>query len=301
MWNYWFQKLKMKYHSKNITSDTAIPSTALRAGLAVFARAGSPCHKGFTLIEVMAALIILAIISSSVLVVINRCVASAADSALRMQAFEVARENMEKLLASDSVEETVEYGESDKYPEISWQTVVETFYEPITARMWVRAVCSAEYNDTKGETQTVELAHWLTDVTKEQLVEIMEREEGEEDWLADQLIETIEEAAEYAQVDVETVQQWVENGMLLTEDGAFIKDNLDLYKMTGGNPSDEEKELQISSIRQLLQLAQQEPGSGEADGQEQQDNVDPVTGLTYEELEQMDVSEIFNLLKDRER
>ena len=300
MWNYWFQKLKMKYHSKNITSDTAIPSTALRAGLAVFARAGSPCHKGFTLIEVMAALIILAIISSSVLVVINRCVASAADSALRMQAFEVARENMVKLLASELVEETVEYGESDKYPEISWQTVVETFYEPITARMWVRAVCSAEYNDTKGETQTVELAHWLTDVTKEQLVEIMERE-GEEDPLADQLFETIEEAAEYAQVDVETVQQWVENGMLLTEDGAFIKDNLDLYKMTGGNPSDEEKELQISSIQQLLLLAQQKPGSGEADGQKQQDNVDPVTGLTYEELEQMDVSEIFNLLKDKKR
>ncbi|MFQ6034499.1 MAG: type II secretion system protein [Sedimentisphaerales bacterium] len=256
-------------------------------------------NKAFTLIEVMAALIILAIVSSSVLVVINRCVASAADSALRMRAFEVARENMEKLLASDSVEETVEYGSSDRYPEINWQTVVETFYEPITARMWVRAVCSAEYNDTKDETQMVELTHWLTDVTKEQLVEIMNRQQEQEDQLADQVIETIEEAAEYAEVDVETIQQWVENGMLTTEDGAFIKDNLDLYKMTGGNPSAEEKKLQISSIRQLLQWAQQKSGSAEADGP--QDNVDPVTGLTYEELEQMDVSEIFNLLKDKKR
>jgi len=218
-----------------------------------------------------------------------------------MEAFEVARENMEKLLASDSAEETAEFGSSDKYPEINWQTVVETFYEPITARMWVRAVCSAEYTDIKGETQTVELTHWLTDVTKEQLLEIMEQQEEDQELLADQLIETIEEAAEYAEVDTETIQQWVENGMLTTEDGSFIKDNLDLYKMTGGNPSAEEKKLQISSIRQLLQLIQQKPGSGEADGQEQQDNVDPVTGLTYEELEQMDVSEIFNLLKDKNR
>ncbi|MFA5252310.1 MAG: type II secretion system protein, partial [Phycisphaerae bacterium] len=75
----------------------------------------------FSLVEVMTALIILALISSSVLVVINRCMASAADSSLRMQAFEVARDNMETLLSRDEVEETVEYGSSDKYPEIKWQ------------------------------------------------------------------------------------------------------------------------------------------------------------------------------------
>lgn len=261
--------------------------------------------KAFTLIEVTAALIILAIISSSVLVVINRCVASAADSALRMQAFEVARENMEKLAASDSVEESVEYGENDKYPEIKWQTIVETFYEPITARMWVRAVCSAEYNDIKGETQTVELTHWLTDVTKEQLVAIMERqEEQQEDWPADQIIESIEEAAQYAEVDVQTIQQWMDNGMLTTEDGAFIKSNLDLYKQTDGKPSDEEKNLQIRSVEQLLELMEQKPEPVEkktSDGQKQQDKIDPVTGLTYEQLEQMETSEIFNLLKDKKR
>jgi len=93
----------------------------------------------FSLVEVVTALAILALISSSVLVVINRCVASTADLSLRMQAFEVARENMEKLLASTLVQEKIEYGESDKYPEITWHTVVETFYEPITARMWLSA------------------------------------------------------------------------------------------------------------------------------------------------------------------
>jgi len=262
-------------------------------------------NKAFTLIEVMAALIILAIISSSVLVVINRCVASMADSALQMQAFEVARENMEKLLASDSVEESVEFGESDKYPEIKWQTTVETFYEPITARMWVRAVCSAEYNDIKGEPQTVELTHWLTDVTKEQLVAIMEQQgKQQEDLPADQIIKTIEEAAQYAGVDVQTIQQWMDNGMLTTEDGAFIKSNLDLYKQTDGKPSDQEKNLQIRSVEQLLELMEQKPEPVEkktSDGQKQQDKIDPVTGLTYEQLEQMETIEIFNLLKDKKR
>jgi len=135
----------------------------------------------FSLIEVVTSLIILALITSSVLVVINRCMASAADSALRMQAFEVARENMERLLASDSVSETVEYGTSDRYPQIQWRTTVEAFPEPITKQMWIRAVCSADYSDAEDETQTVELTHWLTNLTKEQLLQmIKQKEKGSE-------------------------------------------------------------------------------------------------------------------------
>ena len=128
---------------------------------------------------------ILALISSSVFVVINRCMASAADSAQRYQAFEVARDNMEILLSKDSVKEIVEYGQSDKYPQIQWQTTVETFYEPITGRMWIQAICSAEYTDTAGQVQTVELTHWLTDLTKEQLLQIIEEQEKEKERLAE--------------------------------------------------------------------------------------------------------------------
>lgn len=143
-------------------------------------------RKGFSLMEAMAALIILALVSSGVLVVINRCMASAANLAIRMQAFEVARENMETLLSMDSVEETVEFGSSDKYPEVRWQNTVEMFYEPITARMWVRAVCSAEYTDTEGEVQTVELTHWLTDLTKMQLIQMIKQMQREKKGLAEQ-------------------------------------------------------------------------------------------------------------------
>jgi len=237
----------------------------------------------FSLVEVLTSLAILALISSSVLVVIDRCVASAADSALRMQAFEVARENMEKLLASPLVQETVEYGESDKYPEITWQTVVETFYEPITAQMWVRGVCSAEYIDMEGQEQTVELTHWLTSLTERQLLDITTRED-EEGQLAAQLIATIEEAAEYADVEVQTIERWLENGMLTTDDGSFVRMNLDIYKRSGGNPSPEDKNLQVKSEAELIKLtSEQDKLDGtKAAQQAGQDEIDPRTGLTYE-------------------
>ena len=274
MSNFYGRKLKMKCRSKKIATKRA-----------------------FSLVEVLTALAILALISSSVLVVINRCVGSAADSALRIQAFEVARENMEKLLSSTSLEEGVKYGESEKYPEITWTTVVETFYEPITARMWAKGVCSAEYKDTEGQEQKVELTHWLADLTKEQLLEVMTREgEGQ---LAAQLIGTIDEAAEYAGVDVQTIEEWLEDGMLTTKDGLFIRMNLDIYMDSGGNPSPEDKELQVQSEAELMKLIDEQgkPGGTKAG----QDEIDPQTGLTYGELEGMDASEVEELLKNRRR
>jgi hypothetical protein len=249
--------------------------------------------NAFSLAEVVTALIILALFSSSVLVVINRCITSTSDFTLRMRAFEVARENMEALLSKDSVEESVEYGASDKYPEINWQTVVETFYEPITASMWLRGICSAEYVDTEGQRQTVELTHWLTGLTREQLMQIMNQQQ--EELLATQLLETLEQAAEYAGVETETIEQWIDNGMQTTENGFFIKSNLDLYKSTNGEPSPEEKSRQISSEADLIrQNAEQNlPGW--------QEEIDPKTGLTYEELEQMDISEIWEILKEKQK
>ena len=156
----------MKCHSKNILLKH------------------SPRRSAFGLMEAIFATAILALICSSVLVVINRCVASAADSTIRMQAFSVARENMEKLLTSQSTKETVEYGNSEIYPQIQWETTVETFYEPITNRMWVQANCSAEYPDTSGETQKIELTSWLTDLTKKQLIEIAKEIAKKKEYLA---------------------------------------------------------------------------------------------------------------------
>jgi prepilin-type N-terminal cleavage/methylation domain-containing protein len=260
----------MKYFSKTILSKPA-----------------------FTLVEVMTALSILALISSSVLVVINRCVVSGADSALRMHAFEVARENMERLLSLPSVVENIEYGESEIYPEITWETVVETFYEPINSRMWLRGVCSAQYIDSNGQEQTVELTHWLSDLSKNQLLDVMSRED-EEGQLAAQLIATIEEAAEYAGVDVQTIEDWLENGLLKTDNGSFVRMNLDIYQINNGQPSEEDKKQQVQSEAELTRLLEEQGRLGGGP-----DDIDPKTGRTYDELKEMDISEVWELMKNR--
>ena len=256
--------------------------------------------RAFSLVEVSVAVAILALISSSVVLVISRCVASGMNSTLRMQAFEIARENMEKLLASELLEETADFGESELYPGIEWETSVETFYEPITARMWVKGICLTRYRDSEDQEQTVELTHWLTDVTEDQLAKMTGEADGEEQW-TQQLIETVEDAALYAGVDVETIEQWIDNGMLITDEGSFVKGNLDIYAAANGDPSPEEQQRQVSSMADMaaqqgklddIRSRGQELGPGE---------VDPKTGLTYEELEQMDFSEIYELMKNRER
>lgn len=176
------------------------------------------------------ALSILALISSSVWVVIDRSVRSMTDLEMQMHAFEIARENMETLLSKSSATETTEYGSSDKYPDIQWKTVVETFYEPIESQVWLRGTCTAEYFDSNGEKQTIELSHWLTGLTEAQLLQLSKQDEAEQQMLEDQFIDTVEDAAEYAGVEPETIEQWLEDGLETTEEGYFIKSDLDYFK-----------------------------------------------------------------------
>ncbi len=223
------------------------------------------CHRvsraAFTLIESMAAVALLAFIGASVWLVVERCMISAADSMQRMRAFEITRENMEKLLGSSSVQEMTEFGISEKFPDIRWQTVVESFYEPIASRMWIRAVCSAEYTDTAGENRDVELTHWLTDLTDEQVQQLMQRDELLKQSLAQYIIETEELAAQYAGVDVETIRQWIQSGMPTTAEGACLKPWLDLYLRTDGKPTEQDKQNTLSEYPELSATEPTEPGS----------------------------------------
>jgi prepilin-type N-terminal cleavage/methylation domain-containing protein len=205
---------------------------------------------GFTLLEVLMALAILGLASSSVLFVLNRCMATTADCTLRMAAFELAHENMEKVLASDSVSESVEYGNSEQYPDVTWQTKIEAFSEPMTGQMWVRAVCSADYIDSAGQTQTVELVHWIGALTDQQANELLEDEDLEA-LASEQLIDTVEEAAEYAGVDAATIDVWIEKGLQVADDGAFIRYNLEIFMQSGGEPADADIQRQVKSIEEL--------------------------------------------------
>ena len=226
-------------------------------------------HRAFTLVESMASVALLAFIGVSVWLVLERCTASAADSIQRMRAFEIAHENMEKLLGSDSVQEMTEYGISEKFQDIRWQTAVESFYEPITSRMWARAVCSAEYTDSGGETKNVELTHWLTRLTAAQSQQLMERSAMQKKLLIKYIIATEELAAEYAGVDAKTIGQWVKNGMPMTESNEYLKPWLDLYLQTDGNPTEQDRqdtlaeypELSITRPKKATQDGLTTPGS----------------------------------------
>lgn len=234
----------------------------------------------FTLIETMAAVLILAFVTASVWVVLERCMLSAADSAQRMRAFNIARENMEKLLASDSVKEKSEYGVSDEYPDIQWQTTVESFSEPMTSGMWARAVCSAEYTDAAGKTRTIELTDWLTKLSKEQTKQLSRRNEQ----LAEDIVETGQQAAEYAGVDVATVADWAANGMPRTADGGYLKPWLDLYAATDGNPTEEDKQSLLENYPELRGVSAPGgkkttgPGSAPQSPAEGADSVPPIPG-----------------------
>ncbi len=244
---------------------------------------------GFTLLEVIAALAILGLAASSVLVVIDRCVCSASNSALRMEAFALARENLEKILVRDSVDETVEYGTSERYPDVSWQTVIEGFPEPVSGQMWVRAVCSAEYPDSTGEKQKIELVHWITQLTDQQAGQLV-GEQDLEKLAAEQIIETEQDAATYAKVDADTIRQWLENGLVKTEDDKFLRYNLDVFIQTQGNPTSEQKTQQVESVRELAMKLRAEEKGLEQTG---------ATGLSNEQLEKLSPSQVMDLVNKR--
>ena len=138
---------------------------------------------GFTLLEIMAAVAILTVICTTVIVVLDRCMQETLDSELKMQAFEAARENMEQLLGSSSVSETVAFGSLEDNPAIDWQMVVEPFREPVTSKMWIRAVCTASYKDSNGQRQQFELTNWITDLTDAQVRQIMDQTKREKEYI----------------------------------------------------------------------------------------------------------------------
>ena len=129
-------------------------------------------RKGFSLIEAVAALGVLAVITSSVLVIVDQCMNSTADMKLRRNAFEIVRENMEILLTEKTVAEKAEFGVSQRYPAIEWQTTIEMFAPQGSSNKWLKAICSSQYYDSKDEAQTVEFTAWLTMLTKKDVLKI---------------------------------------------------------------------------------------------------------------------------------
>ncbi len=141
-------------------------------------------RRAFTLLEVAVALVLISAILASVLVVMQQVQGAMMNMRLKTIAFEIARHNLETLLSQASVSDTADFGFSELYPDIDWQTVVEPFYEPISNRLWIRGVCSAGFTDSDGQRQDVELSAWLTGLTAQQAKQVLEQQKRKEDYLS---------------------------------------------------------------------------------------------------------------------
>lgn len=145
-------------------------------------------RKGFTLVEVMAASVILVIIGATVMTVINRCIEDTIESELKMKAFKIARDNMETLLGEDSISEMIEFGSLEDNPDIEWELTVEPFSEPVNNEMWMRAVSTASYTAPSGDREYIELTHWLTDLSEKDIKLIQAQRALELELLDDVLV-----------------------------------------------------------------------------------------------------------------
>jgi prepilin-type N-terminal cleavage/methylation domain-containing protein len=165
-------------------------------------------RKAFTLMEVSVAMVLLGMIAATVLVVVNRAMDTVVAWQTKIRAFEIARENMEKVLAQQSVTDVVEYGTSEKYPDVNWETTVESFYEPISNRLWIRAVCFAGYTDDSGQEQKIEFTHWITGPDKKQIEEILKQKLLEEEYLKELAEETGEDIKDIEDIeDIEDIDE----------------------------------------------------------------------------------------------
>lgn len=135
---------------------------------------------GFTLVEIAAALAILAGLLAGALAVMNQAVGAVLEIRGSRQAFETARENLETLLTEEAVSDRTDFGYSERYPEIRWELRVEPFYEPISNQMWIRAVSIAYYRDRNDQEQAVELEQWLTGLSADQIKQILAQQALEE-------------------------------------------------------------------------------------------------------------------------
>lgn len=170
--------------------------------------------------EVAAALVLLGLLVGSTLTLMNRIIEKVIDYRLRDQAFDLARSNMELLLSENTLSDMDEYGTDEFNPELDWETVVEPFFEPVTDRMWIRAVCTAGFTDSQGERQDIELEHWITNLTPEQIRQIMAQQKAEKEFM------DLLQGGELTDVQKATVAFLLQEGLDLGAYRKFLKQQL---------------------------------------------------------------------------
>ena len=138
---------------------------------------------GFTLIEAIAALAIVGFVCGTVVIVINNCLDAMTDYQSRLRAIDAARENIELVLANETLPEFSESGISELYPDIQWTRGVEVATFPASGKFWLRAFSSAGFYNTDGQLEEIEFENWLTPLSPQQERLVREDRKKEQDYL----------------------------------------------------------------------------------------------------------------------
>lgn len=178
-------------------------------------------HFGFTLVEIAAAIILIAMMLTSAMIILDNLTGALSDLRLRRVAFELAREKMEALLAEKKLQDQLEYGVDEVWPEIQWQKTVEPFYEPVTNQMWIRAICKTTYTDSKGKNQSVELEHWITNLPPGLVKQILDYQKAQQEYLA--LLNDTASSAQEAFLQESTAAFLAQTGLDVDAYLAFLK------------------------------------------------------------------------------
>jgi len=187
---------------------------------------------GFTLIEALTALVIVGFICGTVLVVINDSVDSIADQSSRLEAIEVARENMEAMTSQSVLQESVETGMSDIYPDIEWTKSVEVVEFPGGSRMWMKAVSSANFYNSANELEEVKFENWLAPLTEQQQKLVLKDRQSEQQYLSE--LEAEQAAEEEELMEDEQEQTEKQDGQQPDTNVKSPSDIVIPNKVTGG-------------------------------------------------------------------
>ena len=141
--------------------------------------------KAFTLVEAMAALLVMGIVTGGVVVTISNCLNSMINMRLEEEAVNLASENMEYLLAKKQISEFVESGTDEINPDLSWEIGFEVAEFPSTGKLWVRAFSTASYYNSENEYKEIQFEDWLMQLDDKE-AKLVEQQREEEQALLDE-------------------------------------------------------------------------------------------------------------------
>jgi general secretion pathway protein I len=90
-----------------------------------------PCRRGFTLVEVLAAMVLVAIVLPTALQGTILCMNLASNARMQVQAASLAQAKLSELAATRMIDDAVQTGDfGEQWPQYTWIATVQTWDDP---------------------------------------------------------------------------------------------------------------------------------------------------------------------------